>query len=336
MSSPLGNFKILIADQDQQLANVSKMMLKGMGFSNIQITPSGIQALALIKKGGFDFLITDWQLKDMDGIALIQHIRRDRDSPQPTLPVIMLTGRMEESDVQTARDQGIHEYVVKPFSAQAIYNRLERIVEFPRYFVVGKTFVGPDRRHKQATPTKDLRKKPLLPQRKPWDTARAIKENMGSALWMPDFTLKHKLGHDVSLESIITPAVLSQAQAAIHASTDESLQWIESDLAELKSLCAALREETQTDAIVSALNEVALTISARSGTFGYTRASEVAYMLYLFCRNKLRPQNPNHVIIIEKHAEVLQIIYAANIRDEAGDIEQIIKELKNLTAKYAP
>ena len=335
MASPLENFKVLIADQDQQLVTVSKQMLKGMGFSNIHITPSGVKALSLIKEGTFDFLITDWHLKDMDGISLINHIRRDPDSPNPTIPVIMLTGRMEKPDVEAARDNGIHEYVVKPFSAQTIYNRLERIVEFPRYFVAGGKFIGPDRRHKQTSQVdRDRRKKPLLPERKPWDSAKVINANAAPKLWLPDFTMKHKLGHNVSLESIITPEVLNQVQASIESSTTESLEWIKGDLAELKSLRVVLEEGKQTEAIINEMNEVVLMISSRSGTFGYKRASEVAYMLYLFFRNKLKPNNPNHYIVIDKHIEVLQFIFGMNIRNEEGDIVQIIRELKNLTSKY--
>jgi len=337
MTSPLEKFRVLIADSDQQLATVSKQMLKGMGFSDIHITGSGAKALALVKTGEFDFLITDWKLKDMDGIALINHIRRDPDSPNPTMPVIMLTGRMEQSDVLTARDNGIHEYVVKPFSAQMIYDRLERIVEFPRYFVVGKQFVGPDRRHRQENPPEnDRRKKPIVPQRKPWDTARTINADSGTKVWMPDFTLKHKLGHNIALESIITPGVLANAQTALEKAGSESLQWIKDDLKELKSLRKALETEANTTPIVNEMTEVALVISSRGGTFGYTRASEVAYMLYLFCRQKIQPKNPGHITVVEKHIEVLQIIFGTNIRGDEGNIVQIIKELKNLTAKYAP
>ena len=336
MASPLKNFKVLIADSDQQLATVSKHMLNGMGFTNVQITNSGVKALSLFKTEGFDFLITDWHLKDMDGISMINHIRRDSDSPNPTMPVIMLTGRMEQSDVQIARDNGIHEYVVKPFSAKTIYSRLERIVEFPRYFVVDKEFVGPDRRRKQSTlPTEDRRKKIVQPQRKPQNVSGAITADSNPKIWLPDFTLKQKLGKNVTLESIITPEVLLQAQAAINSATDESLRWIKDDLVKLQALYKTLQAEQQPSA-VDEMSEVILLISSRSGTFGYTRASEVAYMLYLFCRKKLQPQNSNHYIIIEKHIEVLQIIFGKNIRDEAGSILQIINELKNLAAKYAP
>jgi two-component system chemotaxis response regulator CheY len=169
-------------------------MLNGMGFPNIHLAQSGTKAFTLIKGGGFDFAITDWHLKEIDGISLTNRIRRDPHSPNPTMPVIMLTGRMERSDVELARDQGVHEYVVKPFSARTIYKRLERIVEFPRYFVVGKDYIGPDRRNKNSLIEIDRRKKPMVPRRKPWDTAKDIRKAEASPkLWLPDFSMKHKL-----------------------------------------------------------------------------------------------------------------------------------------------
>ena len=340
MATPLEKFKVLIADCDHQLASISKQMLQGMGFSNIHLTVSGEKAVQLIKEDNFDFLITDWNLKDLDGISVINHIRRSPDSPNPTMPVIMLTGRMEQSDVQMARDNGIHEYVVKPFSARTIYSRLERIVEFPRYFVVGKQFVGPDRRHRQALSPNglDRRRKPMVPKRKPFDASRVISMDPTPKMWLPDFSLKHKLGKDVTLESIITPAVLEQAQRVLEDAGEDALQWIQDDLKEIKALSKALQTEGgKTVAIVIEIAEVALTMSSRGGTFGYKRASEVAYMLYIFCRNTFKSGVASHITVVEKHIEVLQIIFGMNIRSsDEGDIVQIISELKNLTNKYAP
>ena len=127
-------------------------MLGEMGFSNVEVTLSGAEARECLRKKHFDFLITEWNIKDVDGISLINHIRRDPGSPNPTLPIIMLTGRAEQADVSAARDTGINEYVIKPFSAKTIYDRLERIIEKPRNFIAGPTFVGPDRRHKGEPP----------------------------------------------------------------------------------------------------------------------------------------------------------------------------------------
>lgn len=333
--SPLAKFKILIADSDQQLAQISKQMLRGMGFSNIELISSASKALYLTKADGFDFVITEWTLRDHDGIWLINHIRRDPDSPSPTLPVIMLTGRMEASDVQYARDHGIHEYVVKPFSARTIFDRLERIIDFPRYFIKDSRYIGPDRRHKQvAISHPERRQNVILPQRKPWDAAKQINEAAaGPQIWLPDSSLKHKLGRNVSLQSIITPAILSQAQQSIDAMSDESLQWVKKDLNDLTALYHDMVHGNHTAALLNEMVEVTLMISSRSGTFGYLRASEVAYMLYIFMRNKLNPSNPNHYAVIEKHIEVLQLIFGKNIRKEEGDILLIIEGLKTLTER---
>jgi len=65
----------------------------------------------------------------------------------------MLTGRAEQADVVTARDSGINEYVIKPFSARTIYDRLERLIEKPRDFIISAPFIGPDRRSRGKLPS---------------------------------------------------------------------------------------------------------------------------------------------------------------------------------------
>jgi two-component system chemotaxis response regulator CheY len=144
--NPLKAYRILVVDADIELAQVLKAMLREMGFSNVHLTKSGVDAISLMRTMVFDFIITEWATQQLDGIAMLEFIRRNPNSPNPTIPIIMLTGRAEQVDVALARDYGINEYVIKPFTAKSIYSRLERIVEQPRSFVVAKTFVGPDRR----------------------------------------------------------------------------------------------------------------------------------------------------------------------------------------------
>ncbi|MDE3061278.1 MAG: response regulator, partial [Pseudomonadota bacterium] len=335
MTNPLHTFKVLIADADQHLSLVLRQMLNKMGFTNVEMTRSGQKAMSLLKQAPYDFVITDWNLKDADGLSLINHIRRDPASANISLPIIMLTGQAEESDVLLARDRGVNEYVVKPFSARAIYNRLERIVESPRNFIVAGDFVGPDRRNKSTPPEgvperRTARVAPTLP---PHDTA-AKSQGGRSKIWLPDKRLKKKLGHSVTLDSLITPAVLKEAQATIDAISTDSLQWIKADLRELVSLQHAIATDRNPALLVDAMAELALLISSRAGTFGYNGASEVAYHLYLFCRNKLNPANPNHHTIVAKHVEVLQVIFGSGMQ-ASGDVSPIVIELKNLTRKYA-
>ena len=333
MLNPLENFKILVADTDQRLAATLENMLMRMGFADIHLTSSGMDALTLMKKNAFDFIMTDWNLKDLDGIALINYIRCDPRSLNLTLPVVMLTGRAEQADVIKARDHGITEYVIKPFSAKTVYSRLEHIVDFPRHFILSKRFIGPDRRNKNTSfNMRERRQIQMTPEPKPWDAAPEL-EMESQKSWLPDLSLKQKLGQNVSLNSLITPAVLNRAQASIDTTTRDSLQWIKDDLKTLHAHFEALHTQEQA---IHGMNEVALLISSRAGTFGYKAAFEVAYMLYLFCQNKFNPSNRNHHIVMEKHLDVLQLILAANIHDTNKEAAQVIQELKNLTTKYAP
>ena len=335
MHSSLASFKVLIIDSDIYLSNIAKAMLKAMGFNNIQITTSGTAALELIKNENFDFVITEWKVKDLDGMSLIKHIRHSPDSPNPTLPIMMLTGHKEQLDVQAAREFGVHEYVLKPFTSQTIYNRLERMIDMPRYFVVGGSFVGPDRRHRQADGQKSERRKTVLtPQRKPLNPVEVISKHSAPELWLPDYSMKHKLGGDIKLESIITPAILNQAQSVIGVASDAAINWIKQDMQHLQTVFNEIKKRPDQPHLVGEAVETAVTISSRSGTFGYAAASKIAYQLYIFLRRNFEPRDPNHFKATTKYMDVMEFIFAHNLHNDESKIIDLAKELNNLTEKY--
>jgi hypothetical protein len=240
-----------------------------------------------------------------------------------------------------ARDYGINEYVVKPFTARSIYSRLERIIEQPRNFVVAPFFIGPCRRGKGKPPAGvERRDRAPMPTLQPKDAKEIVQiSNKAGAepkIFLPDFSLKLKLGKDVKLGDLITPAVLNQAQSAIDAITNDSLQWIRDNLKEIKLLNESIIGGDYQPTITSDISDVALIINSRAGTFGYSRAAEIAYSLYLFSRNKLDPKNKNHHLVIQKHIEVLHVILGNQMRGNAGEVgAQIAAELKSLIVKYS-
>jgi two-component system chemotaxis response regulator CheY len=335
---PLKSYKVLLVDPDIELAKVLASMLSEMGFVNCQITHSGKDAYGILKDEPYDFLITEWRLNDMDGIELLKKIRRAPDSPNPTLPAIMLTGRAEQPDVFAARDFGINEFVVKPFSAKTIYSRIERIIENPRQFVVSPGFVGPSRRMRGTPPARmgERRVRKIQPQLQPQDILGAMRAASVPRIWLPDFTLKYKLGKNVTLDSLITPAVLDQAQAAVDAIAGSSLDWIKTNLQNIRQLLYIIEQGDHRESLGQDIGEVALIINSRAGTFGYSRASEIAYQLYLFCRNRVRPDNANHYMVIRKHVDVLQVILGNQMRGSAGALgDQLAPELQKLVAKFS-
>lgn len=339
--NPLKNYRILIVDADAELSRVLKTMLAEMGFVNVNTTRSGKEAISLLRSSPFDFVITEWNTQHLDGMALLEFLRKNPDSPNNTIPVIMLTGRAEVVDVFLARDYGINEYVVKPFTARSIYNRLERIIEQPRNFVIAPSFVGPCRRGKGKAPAGVERRErtplPALQQKDAKETVKAVSNASAEPkIFLPDFSLKLKLGKNIKLGDLVTPAILNQAQSAIDSITSDSLQWIRDNLKEIKLLHETMLSEEYQSTITADISDVALIINSRAGTFGYSRAAEIAYSLYLFARNKLDPKNKNHHLVVQKHIEVLHVILGNQMRGNAGEVgAQIAAELKSLIVKYS-
>lgn len=93
-----------------------------------------------------DLIIVDWLQNPDRGIQLTRKIRVDKGSPNPYVPIIMTAGSGHLNRVLRARDAGISEYLVKPFSAKSLAERITRVIEKPRDFVVCDTYIGPDRR----------------------------------------------------------------------------------------------------------------------------------------------------------------------------------------------
>ena len=88
-------------------------------------------------------------MDSMDGLELIEKIRNDEDSPDPFVPIILMTGYSNQVRVETARDSGMTEFLAKPFKARDLYTRIVQIIEKPRQFVKNDYFFGPDRRRRK-------------------------------------------------------------------------------------------------------------------------------------------------------------------------------------------
>lgn len=338
MFEPLKNYRILIVDADVEMAQVLKSMLGEMGFTDVHLSKSGKDAITLMGTLVFDFVITEWNTQQVDGIALLEFVRHSPKSSNPTIPIIMITGRAEQIDVALARDYGVNEYIVKPFTAKSVYERIERIIEKPRGFVYAKPFIGPDRRTRTDSKVKHERRRwKITPKILQKDALKSLHENLSEPrIWLPDFSLKLKLGKNKTLDSFVTPEILQRSQEAVNSITKSSLLWIRDNLDELKALHEKLIAPHPPQNIASEISDISLTIGSRAGTFGYQRASQIAYMLYLFARNQLKTNDKNHHIVVQKHLQVLQVILGNQMSGDAGELGgKVANELKILISKYS-
>jgi len=120
------SIKILVVDDFSTMRRIIKNLLKDLGFSNIDEADDGATALPKLQSGGFDLLITDWNMPKMPGIELVKSVRGD--NALASMPILMVTAEAKRDQIMEAAQAGISGYVVKPFNAQALREKLTKIL----------------------------------------------------------------------------------------------------------------------------------------------------------------------------------------------------------------
>ena len=138
--------RFLVIEDNTYMRRILRTLLHGFGVREVYEAADGAAGLEAIVQIRPDIVITDWEMPIVSGLELTQHVRRSETSPNPYLPIIMITGYCEKSRVLTARDAGVSEFLVKPISAKQLYERVLSVVAHPGGYIRTKTYFGPDRR----------------------------------------------------------------------------------------------------------------------------------------------------------------------------------------------
>ncbi len=121
------NIKILIVDDFSTMRRIIKNLLRDLGFNNTFEADDGATALPMLQAGGFQFVVTDWNMPIMQGIDLLKEIRRD--PKLRALPVLMVTAEAKREQIIEAAKAGVNGYIVKPFTAATLKAKLDKIFE---------------------------------------------------------------------------------------------------------------------------------------------------------------------------------------------------------------
>lgn len=119
--------KILVVDDFSTMRRIIKNLLRDLGFTNTHEADDGNTALPVLKSGGFDFLVTDWNMPGMTGIDLLKAVRSDPSLS--ALPVLMVTAESKRDQIIEAAQAGVNGYVVKPFTAATLEEKINKIFE---------------------------------------------------------------------------------------------------------------------------------------------------------------------------------------------------------------
>jgi two-component system chemotaxis response regulator CheY len=164
MGYRLDRLTVLVVDDNQHMRTLIRTILESLGVAHILDARDGAHALEKMAQTQVDLVVLDWNMEPMDGLELTRHLRRSTDSPDPFVPVIMLSGHTERSRVMQARDAGVTEFMAKPVSARSLYARIVSIIENPRPFVRTADYFGPDRRRQMLPFEGPDRRKAAAPE----------------------------------------------------------------------------------------------------------------------------------------------------------------------------
>lgn len=141
--------RILVVDDNRHAAEIVKSILGSVGAQEILDANSAQRAFETLSAIMIDMMILDQNLgKGDEGVQLVRRIRNDPASPNPYLPILMLTGYTEHRRVVSARDAGVSEFLSKPFTIVGLLKRVEALITQPRPFVRSPDYFGPDRRRR--------------------------------------------------------------------------------------------------------------------------------------------------------------------------------------------
>lgn len=121
------NMKILIVDDFSTMRRIIKNLLRELGYNNTHEADDGATALPVLQNGDYDFLITDWNMPGMTGLDLLKAVRADPRLKD--LPVLMVTAEAKRDQIIRAAQAGVNGYIVKPFTAQTLKEKIEKIFE---------------------------------------------------------------------------------------------------------------------------------------------------------------------------------------------------------------
>lgn len=125
MSDP--KMKFLVVDDFSTMRRIVRNLLKELGYTNVDEAEDGVVAMQKLTAGGIDFVVTDWNMPNMTGIELLRAIRSNAQLSH--LPVLMITAEAKKENIVEAAQAGASGYIVKPFTAATLSEKLGKIFE---------------------------------------------------------------------------------------------------------------------------------------------------------------------------------------------------------------
>lgn len=143
----LSDLHVLIVDDNEQMRFLLRCLLRAGGLLHISEAANVEEAFDIMRLTPVSLVLVDWKMQPIDGLTFTRMARLKPDTPNPYVPILMLTAHTEMSRVAAARDAGVTGFIKKPISSRILFERVTNALTDARSFIRTPSFFGPDRRH---------------------------------------------------------------------------------------------------------------------------------------------------------------------------------------------
>ncbi len=333
------HINVLLVEDNVYVRKILESVLKQLTIGDVTTAKNGVEAIEKLKSGGaiggsrFDFIISDLMMSPIDGLLLLKWVRESKDSPNRFLPFIMMSGAADDENVQKARDQGINEFLAKPFSAGSVCERILQLIDQPRQFVATSNYFGPDRhRRSEDLDTDDRREITDDDATVVYSTDRVVRPKDPKQVYyfrLPN-RLKEKAGGiGAKGKGAVPLRALAEADDTLDRNSFEFHDWALEYLAMMSKICdrAIDLPEDRRRKPFEKINEISHELRGQGGTFGYPLITRVGKMLYEITDFSCS-MDEMAIRIVKAHIDTMRVVFRDKIKGDGGEVgRELIKAL---------
>jgi len=327
----LSLLSVLVVEDTSFIRLLIVSVLRALGVESVHTAENGAEAIKLIKERAktlpdgtppFDLVVCDLLMPEVDGFLFLRFVRSSPESPDRFMPVAMLSGAADAGFVSKCRDLGSNEFIAKPFSTQAVWERLMQIIYKPRRYVLGGGYFGPDRRRfDKPVETNRRVKKPEDIQIVRTNTKK-IKLDSNDVLHF-EFTnrLAGKVGGQPAGElPKLDIEVLNKVQEKIQEMSGDYSTWVVDEIRKLDEALHKVREPgANLRVLIARINRGAHEMRGQGGIFGYPLITEFSKSLFLTTNKNMQAISDNEYELLKAHIDAIKVVIAEKVEGDGGE-----------------
>jgi two-component system chemotaxis response regulator CheY len=314
----LKNLHVLLIEDIAPMRELTSAVLKAQGIGTVSYAPDGKKGYEVFCQHQPDLIITDWHMPTMDGLELTKLIRTNPHSPDRTVPIIMMSGFNSPDKISAARNSGITEFLLKPFTAKDISKRIVNTIKAPRDFIITPSYAGPDRRRKEDMGANSQGKN------------SRVNPNGYTQKFKASTLLQAKVGLGLVPEDGIL-----KSQQILDKNTIDFVPIAENFMKQLiEGLDGSRHQENRNRRIIENLVNPIMQIKANARIFKFDMLGDLSGTMLNFLEG-LNELDNDAFQIVEAHCKTIALIINTNMRGDGGNVGQtFVSELEAVCKRY--